>query len=157
VNILTLFKKLFFSKSRKAILFVEDTQSIQEELGEFLKKKYIVYPVLTVEEAKKQIEEKQFDYAILDLKLDTPVEFGGVEVWRFLRDKKPMIKIIILSAYSFDQTSEEFKANLNNEEKNFQEQIDSVLREIEGNYISKGGQRVYIEAVLEKLEEFEKG
>ncbi len=140
-----------FFTPRKSILFVEDSERIQQELGEFLLRRYRVYSARKVEEAKHHIANKQFDYAILDLKLDTPSEFGGVEVWNYLRKNKPSARIIILSAYAFDQVCEEFKKHLVDEQN-----ADEVLETVKGNYISKGGQVVYIEAVLAKLAEFDK-
>jgi len=136
---------------KKSILFVEDSQRIQQELGEFLLRHYRVYPAQKAEEAKQHIDNKSFDYAILDLKLDTPSEFGGVEVWHYLRKTEPSVKIIILSAYAFDQVYEEFKKYLDEQD------VEEVLEALRENYISKGGQTVYIEAVLAKLSEFDKG
>jgi len=127
---------------KKSVLIVDDEEHIRNHLGEFLEEDgYMVYTASTIENAKQEIQNKELHYAIIDLKLDNPSEYGGIEVYKCVKENKPDVIPIILSAYFNEHVKEELKK----EEK-----------DIEPHYIFKGGEQNYILAVLDKLEELEK-
>ena len=131
------------------VLIVDDEEHIREDLKKHLKKrKYQVYTASTVEDANKIILSEELDYALIDLTLDFTSEYGGIKVFTFVKEKQPKVKPFILSAYPFIDVKEELKKELKEEEES-----ERILQEIEEDYISKGGKKNYIEAVLEKLEE----
>ncbi len=133
---------------KESILIVDDEEHIRRQLGEFLESKYSVHTASTMEEAKKVILHEPLQYAIIDLKLDNPSEYAGVKVFLFLKQTQPGAKFIILSAYPFEgEVEEEFDAQLKNEPE-----AEKMLYEVKNNYISKGGEKNYILAVLSKLE-----
>ena len=85
------------------VLIVDDEKHIPRDLSVFLVKGgYTPYPAHSVEEAKKVIDDQpQLDYAIIDLKLDNQSDFGGIEVFRQVKQRHPQAKIIMLSANLF--------------------------------------------------------
>jgi len=134
-------------KNKKAVLIIDDEEHIRNHLAAFLKKDYIIYTASSIEEGKKEINNKRLDYAIIDLKLDDISEYGGIKLFRFLKQNKPEVKTIILSAYYLtEEVEEEFKNQLNEEAD-----LEKLFNEAKNNYISKGGEKNYILAVLEKL------
>lgn len=133
------------------ILLVDDEPHIREDLGKRLKgKKYAVYTASDVEEARKIILTEDFDFAIIDLKLDFTSEYGGIKVFNFTKRNHPKTKAIVLSGYPFEEAKNQIKKELKGEHA-----PEKILKEIEQDYIYKGGDQNYILAVLNKLEKFE--
>jgi len=134
------------------VLIVDDEKHIPRDLSVFLVKGgYTPYPAHSVEEAKKVIDDQpRLDYAIIDLKLDNQSDFGGIEVFRQVKQRHPQVKIIMLSANPFleERVLKEFEEQLKDEPD-----IHSILDEVRSHYIHKGGERNYILVVLEKLKE----
>ena len=137
-----------FIAQRKSVLIVDDEEHIRKKLGNFLKKKsYVVHTASTVEEAKRKIlEEANLNYVTIDLKLGTsPEDYNGIQVYKFVRQNRPDIVPLILSAYLLNkEMEEELKEHLTEGES---------IREY---YISKGGETNYLLAVLDKLIENQK-
>ncbi|NIM17854.1 MAG: response regulator [Candidatus Aminicenantes bacterium] len=133
----------------KKVLLLDDEKHIREDLGNELRESgYAVHTAEKVEEARKIILSEEIDYAFIDLKLDYSSEYSGIKVVNFAKRNQPKLKAIILSAYPFEQV----KAQLR---KELEEEIgyEKILKEIEEDYIYKGGEQNYIDAVLDKLKE----
>jgi len=96
-------------RNRKAVLIIDDEEHICKDLEKYLESTYTIYTASIIEEAKELIENQKVDYAIIDLKLDNTWEYGGIQVFQFLKRRQPDVKTIILSAYYFD---EDVKRNL---------------------------------------------
>jgi len=132
----------------EAILIVDDEAHIRNNLREFLED-YEITDVDSREKVEEVIKTRHFDYAIIDLKLDNSSEYGGVEVFRLMKQTQPTVHCIILSAYPLEgEVERQFNESLKNEPNS-----DMILREAKENYISKGGERNYILAVIDKLDE----
>jgi len=132
----------------EAILIVDDEAHIRNNLREFLED-YEITDVDSREKVEEVIKTRHFDYAIIDLKLDNSSEYGGVEVFRVMKQTQPTVHCIILSAYPLEgEVERQFNESLKNEPNS-----DMILKEARENYISKGGERNYILAVVDKLNE----
>jgi CheY-like chemotaxis protein len=132
------------------VLLVDDEKNILEDLGKHLRKKnYAVYTASTIEDARKIILSEELDYAIIDLKLEVTSEVGGIKVVNYAKRNRPKIRTIILSAYPFEHVKEQIGSDLKNEPDKAK-----ILAEIEEDYVSKGGEKNYILAILEKLGQF---
>ncbi|MEZ5673408.1 MAG: response regulator [Thiotrichaceae bacterium] len=132
----------------KMVLVVDDEEHIRNSLREFLDK-YQIVDVASREEMEEAVKSQQFDYAIIDLKLDNSSEYGGIEVFKLMKQTQPTVHCIILSAYPLEgevekQFDELLKSELNSA---------MILEEARENYISKGGEKNYILAVIDKLNE----
>jgi len=132
------------------ILLVDDEQQILTDLGKRLRGRvFAVYTASTIDDARKIILSEELDYAIIDLKLEVSSEVGGIKVVNFAKRNRPKIRTIILSAYPFEHVKEQLGSFLKDEPDR-----EKILREIEEDYVSKGGEKNYIIAVLEKLGQF---
>jgi CheY-like chemotaxis protein len=143
----------------KTILIVDDEAHIRNDLVSYLSKKRKFSPnlVSTFNDAllTVKIEGSNFDHAIIDLKLDNPSEYGGIQVFLAIKKHHPTVTPIILSAYPFaGEVESEFRRIFRQEIKD-EIQCEVLLREVQDNYISKGGEKNYMLAILEKLEELE--
>lgn len=138
-----------------SILVVDDEKHIPQDLSVFLTKKgYTSYLAYTLEEAKQFIDEQlQLDYGIVDLKLDSQSDFGGIEVFRQIKYRHPQAKIIVLSANPFleERVLKEFGERFTGDPN-----VEKILEEVRTHYVHKGGEKNYILMVLEKLEELSK-
>lgn len=135
------------------VLIVDDEKYIRDDLREYLKKKkFSTFKASSIGNAKKKIKEKPLDFAIIDLNLDSTSEFGGITVFRFIKEHKPKIKIIILTAYPFDDVKEDLRKELKGEKE-----PEKILDEIKAGYVWKGGNKNYITAIQEKLIELTHG
>lgn len=132
----------------ETILIVDDETHMRNNLREFLED-YEIIDVDSREKMEEIIKTRRFNYAIIDLKLDNSSEYGGIEVFRLMKQTQPTVRCIILSAYPLEgEVERQFNELLKNEPNS-----DMILREARENYISKGGERNYILAVIDKLEE----
>lgn len=130
----------------KKVLIVDDEAHIRESLKEFLEN-YLIVDVASQEEARIAIQEHHIDCAIIDLKLDNTSENGGIEVFKLIKTTQPSIHCIILSAYPLEGDVEKEIDDSMRNEGNF----EALQKEARCNYISKGGDKNYILAVMEKL------
>lgn len=84
------------------VLFLEDEPTIQEVLTEYMKlQQYDVTPVEDGETAIKILEENTFDLAVLDIMVPNK---SGLEVLQFIRESKPDMAAIMLTAINDEQT-----------------------------------------------------
>ncbi|MGM9986097.1 MAG: response regulator transcription factor [Bacillaceae bacterium] len=84
------------------ILFLEDEPTIQEVLTEYMKMQdYEVSPVADGEEAIQLLETSSFDLAVLDIMVP---KISGLEVLQYIREHKPQLATIMLTALEDEQT-----------------------------------------------------
>ena len=84
------------------VLFLEDEPTIQEVLMEYMKlQQYDVTPVDDGEAAIKLLEENSYDLAVLDIMVPNK---SGLEVLQFIRNSKPDMAAIMLTAINDEQT-----------------------------------------------------
>jgi response regulator RpfG family c-di-GMP phosphodiesterase len=119
----------------KKVLILDDEENIRKDLCKYLSLKYEVVVASNYLETKCLIQSLKFDFAIVDLKIDYISDYGGIDVMLDLNRIQPKTKIIVLSAWE-----------LNDEIKKKLEKVDYT------GYISKGGKKNYIEALIEELE-----
>lgn len=133
------------------VLIVDDSQTILKDLSEaLLEYQCVVRTASSVTTAKEEILHNKFDYAIIDLKLDFTSKYGGLEVYKFAKQNQPELKSIILSAFSFQSVKEQLENS--NQSTLESDEIEVILNEIASDYVYKGEERNYIDAILEKLE-----
>jgi CheY-like chemotaxis protein len=151
---------------KKTVLIVDDEQHIRDNLKEFLEDDYDVFLAASFEEAKKIIGDLsgKLDYAITDLKLDNSSEYSGIAVFKWIKQQTPKTHCIVLSAYPLlegDYGDKDAKSKKSEVESQFEESLkdypnkDEMLEEVKKNYISKGGEKNYIKAIMEKLLDLE--
>lgn len=84
------------------VLFLEDEPTIQEVLMEYMKlQQYEVTPVEDGEAAIKLLEANTYDLAVLDIMVPNK---NGLEVLQFIRNSKPDMAAIMLTAINDEQT-----------------------------------------------------
>jgi len=93
---------------KEKILLVDDDESNLKGLVEFLEEQFFdVRTASTVEQAEQLLTEEDFNYATIDLemKAQNPMykEWGGIEVFRFIKASRHNTQIIILSSHSLDE------------------------------------------------------
>lgn len=135
------------------VLVVDDNVIICEDLKKHLEKRgYEVRTASTVEKARKHILSEEFDYAIIDLRMEAVSwEFAGIKIINFAKRNQPKLKAIIFSGYKFEEVEKLL-------EKEFEDEIESekFLKEIKRDYIVKGDKAENsILLVLNKLKEIE--
>lgn len=125
------------------VLIVDDQKELLDHLGEHLQENnFRVHLANTVEEAERLITQEKFHYAILDLQIKAQHnEWGGVEIFKFLRKNNINTQPIVLSAHSLNDIRD---AGYPNE-----------ALEMQNIFVSKGDpKRNYMLAVLEKISGF---
>jgi DNA-binding response OmpR family regulator len=86
------------------LLIVDDEVDFLEMLTNRLKKRKIdVEGVTSGEDALKRMEEKVFDVVVLDIKM--PQGMDGIEVLRRIKEKWPLIEVILLTGHASVETS----------------------------------------------------
>ncbi len=95
----------------KRILIVDDEETLTFSLYQsFILSKY-PYEVLTAgsgEEALEKLGEKPFDLVITDIFLPG---ISGIDLLKYIREKMPEAKVIIITAYGSEQKREEAMSN----------------------------------------------
>ncbi len=113
------------------ILIVDDEEHIRRDLSSALETMgHEVSTASSVEEARRFVSDSSFDCAIIDMRLDATSEYGGIEVFRLARQS--ITKSVLLSAYSFEQVAEQLRSLIGPGNE-----METMLREIEGNYIEQ--------------------
>jgi DNA-binding NtrC family response regulator len=79
-----------------SVLIVEDEAVVRESLRDWLKDIYQVMTAETGEQALDIVEKQDFDVAIVDVRLPGK---SGLQVLSEVREKKPYIKCIVITAY----------------------------------------------------------
>jgi DNA-binding NtrC family response regulator len=80
----------------KIVLIVDDETILRESLRDYLKETYQVATAGTGEEALELIEKQDFDILVIDVRLPGKT---GLQVLREVRESKPYIKSIVITAY----------------------------------------------------------
>ncbi len=84
------------SAGEGSVLIVEDEAVVREALRDWLKDIYQVATAETGEEALDLIEKQDFDVLIVDVRLPGK---SGLQVLSEVRETKPYIKCIVITAY----------------------------------------------------------
>ncbi len=84
------------SSREGSVLIVEDEAIVRESLRDWLKDAYQVATAETGEEALEKIEKQDFDILIMDVRLPGK---SGLQVLREVKEIKPDIKCIVITAY----------------------------------------------------------
>jgi DNA-binding response OmpR family regulator len=85
-----------------SILAVDDEQNLLELLIRVLGKRgFAVTTAVNGIEALKLLDTHSFNLALLDLKMG-PV--NGVQLLKAIKDRRPLIKVIMMTAYPTDET-----------------------------------------------------
>lgn len=117
------------------VLVVDDEKGVRKDLDHWLTKMgHSVHTACDFAEAKRIIDSCVVDIAIVDLKVDFRSDVGGAEILRYLKSKHPRSKAVILSAHSLSEP-----------------QVQSAVRGLYDEYVSKGGQENYISQVIAKI------
>lgn len=89
----------------KPILIVDDEAIVRDSIGDWLRTAgYQVDEAASGEEALKLAAEKDFSILILDVRLPGK---SGVQVLKELKQAKPSIKTIIITAFPYEGLAEE--------------------------------------------------
>ena len=80
----------------KTVLIVDDEAIVRESLKDWLKDTYQVTTAETGEEALELMEKQDFDILIVDVRLPGK---SGIQVLREVKEVKPHIKSIVITAY----------------------------------------------------------
>ena len=82
----------------KKILVVDDEAGVRRLMEAVLKKEgYETHLAASGNEALDKVKETQFDLAILDILIPSP---NGLEVFQFLKNAYPKLKVVIVSGLS---------------------------------------------------------
>lgn len=89
-------------KQAMRILFLEDEPTIQDVLTEYMKMQdYDVVCVQDGEQAVRMLAGQDFDMAVLDIMVPGA---GGLEVLSYIKEKKPEMAVIMLTALDDEKT-----------------------------------------------------
>jgi two-component system, NtrC family, response regulator len=92
-----------------SILAVDDEQNLLELLLTVLGKRgFKVKTALNGIEALRLLDQESFQLALLDLKMG-PV--NGVQLLKEIKDRRPVIKVIMMTAYPTNETRMQASAN----------------------------------------------
>jgi DNA-binding NtrC family response regulator len=92
-----------------SILAVDDEQNLLELLMTVLGKRgFKVKTALNGIEALKLLDQESFELALLDLKMG-PV--NGVQLLKEIKDRRPVTKVIMMTAYPTNETRAEASVN----------------------------------------------
>ena len=92
-----------------SILAVDDEQNLLELLITVLGKRgFKVKTALNGIEALRLVDQESFQLALLDLKMG-PV--NGVQLLKEIKDRRPIIKVIMMTAYTTNETRMQASAN----------------------------------------------
>jgi DNA-binding NtrC family response regulator len=92
-----------------SILAVDDEQNLLELLITVLGKRgFKVKTALNGIEALRLLDQESFQLALLDLKMG-PV--NGVQLLKEIKDRRPIVKVIMMTAYPTNETRTQASAN----------------------------------------------
>lgn len=92
-----------------SILAVDDEQNLLELLITVLGKRgFKVKTALNGTEALRLLDQESFQLALLDLKMG-PV--NGVQLLKEIKDRRPIMKVIMMTAYPTSETRTQASAN----------------------------------------------
>lgn len=120
---------------KEMVFILDDEPSVRGDLLKHIRKAgYEVCAAGSVEEANRMIKVENIDFAIIDLKVDYTSDYGGINAIENINKACPHAKILVLSAY---ELTPELSLNLS--------------RVYYDSFISKGGEKNYIRAVVDEL------
>jgi len=85
-----------YPSEEKTVLIVDDEAILRESPGDYLKDIDQVVMAGTGEEALELMEKQDFDILVIDVRLPGKT---GLEVLREVKESKPYIKSIVMTAY----------------------------------------------------------
>lgn len=138
------------------VLIVDDLGKDLTNPSNFLRKKYQVIVASSVEEAKNLLIKEQPKYALIDLELsgtDQSEEFDGIQLFKFIFEKKLSTKPVVVSSHSFEVTKPYFEKHL---KELCGDKLESELKDIQDNYIDKLSSYNCLQAIEDKLETLER-
>ncbi len=92
-----------------SILAVDDEQNLLELLITVLGKRgFKVKTALNGIEALRLLDQESFQLALLDLKMGP---LNGVQLLKQIKDRRPIIKVIMMTAYPTNETRTQASAN----------------------------------------------
>ncbi|HVH93028.1 MAG TPA: response regulator [Candidatus Acidoferrum sp.] len=92
-----------------SILAVDDEQNLLELLITVLGKRgFTVKTAVNGIEALRLLDQESFQLALLDLKMG-PV--NGVQLLKEIKDRRPIVKVIMMTAYPTNETRTQASAN----------------------------------------------
>ena len=92
-----------------SILAVDDEQNLLELLLTVLGKRgFQVKTALNGVEALKLLDQESFQLALLDLRMGP---LNGVQLLKEIKDRRPVIKVIMMTAYPTHETRTQASAN----------------------------------------------
>lgn len=87
----------------KKIIIVDDDKEVCLSIIKLLKKRgYQVDMALNAQEALSKMENSSFDLALIDLMIP---QTNGMELLKTIKEKKPFIKVIIITGYATIQSA----------------------------------------------------
>lgn len=90
---------------KQSVLLVDDEAIVRDSISEWLKEDhYEVDCAADGMEALDKVKEKAFDTVVVDLKMPG---IDGIEVMRRVKQTKPQVKVIIITAYGTAETAVE--------------------------------------------------
>lgn len=114
-----------YSAEENSVLIIDDETIIRESLRDWLKDAYQVATAETSEEALALIGKQDFDILIVDVRLPGK---SGIQVLREVKEVKPHIKSIVITAYpSVDMAVESMKLGA----------IDYLVKPVAPDYLER--------------------
>jgi DNA-binding NtrC family response regulator len=146
-------KKPAIPVEKTTILIVDDKGKDLTNPHNALKETYNVILAANIGEAEDLLLKYKPKYAFIDLELsgENGDELDGIELFKFIFEKKLATKPIVVSAHSFDSTKIKFRSQLI-DSLFCDELMKEALQDIEANYIDKLGEYNYISAIQNKIE-----
>src|SRR5579864_5619434 len=90
-------------KTKGRILVVDDELVVRDSLGKwFTSEGYAAHPVASAREALETIQQKEFDIALIDIKMPG---MDGMELQARLKDADPELTVIIMTGYASVETA----------------------------------------------------
>ena len=91
------------AKTKGRILIVDDELVVRDALGKwFTSEGYLAHPVSSAREALETIQQKEFDIALLDIKMPG---MDGMELQARLKEADPELTVIIMTGYASVETA----------------------------------------------------
>ncbi len=83
------------------VLIVDDIPEYLDTLEVYLEDRFNVFKSLNLKEAEKILSETKVDLAIIDIRLkeDDPENKEGLELLKWIKERYPDVKVIVMSAY----------------------------------------------------------
>jgi response regulator RpfG family c-di-GMP phosphodiesterase len=145
-------KKPAIPVEKTTILIVDDKGKDLTNPHNALKETYNVILAANIGEAEDLLLKYKPKYAFIDLELsgENGDELDGIELFKFIFEKKLATKPIVVSAHSFDSTKIKFREQLKGSLSD--NALNEVLQDIEANYIDKLDGYNCILAIKNKIE-----